>query len=647
MRAERWQGAGNHFLHRRGGAARRGARPVPRLRGGRRAGAGRLGGRGRRGAVINPDGRAGGLRQRHPHRGRGAAARDGSDAADRRPAPGGSGRHLDDGPSRCRWPTRAYDGRQYRPTGSRSPARTASSRSATRTACSTSTTSRRYPLASRGRASSTTTGSPSGPTSRSSASARRTGSRMRVWERGVGETQACGSGACAAAVAAVIDGRCQSPVAVAMPGGEVEVAVGPTSRSSSPGRPSGLRPRPQSTLLAARPRLGGLDACASRAGSTRCPSTSRPQLARRVAEARAAGVDVISLGVGDPDLPAAGARRGAVPERRRAGHPRLPDEPRPARAARGGGPLLRHAASAWSSTPSARSCRCSAPRRGSPTCAWPSSTPATPRWSPTPATRSTPAARRSPAPSRCGCRCCAEHGFLPDLDGDRPARRASGPTCCSAATRTTRPAPSPRPAFFERLAAFGLEHGVPICHDNAYAEITYDGLRAPSFLAAPGAREAGIEVLSLSKALNMPGWRVAFAVGNAAMVGNLTRSRPTSTPACSRPCSAPRSGARARSRRSPRRMSEVYARRRDLAVRGARGATASQVEPPRGRSTCGCRSRRRRARLAYAERLLPRAAWSSGRARRTARAGEGYVRLSLTVPDERLAEAMERLAPHL
>ncbi len=75
----------------------------------------------------------------------------------------------------------------------------------------------------------------------------------------------------------------------------------------------------------------------------------------------------------------------------------------------------------------------------------------------------------------------------------------------------------------QELARFGLDHGVPIAHDNAYAELTYDGYVAPSFLASPDGVEAGIEIYSLSKSLNMPGWRVAFALGNAAMLQNLTR----------------------------------------------------------------------------------------------------------------------------
>ena len=49
---------------------------------------------------------------------------------------------------------------------------------------------------------------------------------MRVWERGVGETQACGTGACAVAVAAVLDGVAVSPVTVRLPGGDLEIAVG-------------------------------------------------------------------------------------------------------------------------------------------------------------------------------------------------------------------------------------------------------------------------------------------------------------------------------------------------------------------------------------------------------------------------------------
>ena len=116
----------------------------------------------------------------------------------------------------------------------------------------------------------------------------------------------------------------------------------------------------------------------------------------------------------------------------------------------------------------------------------------------------------------------AEHGFLPDLDAvaDADARRANLLICGYPNNPTGAVA---EPEFMQRLARFGIDRGVPIAHDNAYAELTYDGYVAPSFLAAPDGVEAGIEIYSLSKSLNMPGWRVAFAVGNGAMLQNLTR----------------------------------------------------------------------------------------------------------------------------
>ena len=116
----------------------------------------------------------------------------------------------------------------------------------------------------------------------------------------------------------------------------------------------------------------------------------------------------------------------------------------------------------------------------------------------------------------------AENGFLPDLDAiPRDVSRRAGLLICGYPNNPTGAVADV--AFFERLAAWGSERGVPICHDNAYAELTYDGIVAPSFLAAPGAREAGIEIYSLSKSLSMPGWRIAFAVGNAGLIGRLRR----------------------------------------------------------------------------------------------------------------------------
>jgi alanine-synthesizing transaminase len=78
-------------------------------------------------------------------------------------------------------------------------------------------------------------------------------------------------------------------------------------------------------------------------------------------------------------------------------------------------------------------------------------------------------------------------------------------------------------AFFEQVVAFAKEHNLLVIHDFAYADLTFDGYRAPSFLEVPGAKAVGVEFFTLSKSYNMPGWRVGFAVGNARIIAALTR----------------------------------------------------------------------------------------------------------------------------
>ncbi len=77
--------------------------------------------------------------------------------------------------------------------------------------------------------------------------------------------------------------------------------------------------------------------------------------------------------------------------------------------------------------------------------------------------------------------------------------------------------------FFEKVVAFAREHRLILIHDFAYADLTFDGYRAPSLLQVPGAKEIGVEFFTLSKSYNMPGWRVGFAVGNPQIIGALTR----------------------------------------------------------------------------------------------------------------------------
>ncbi|KAF3983450.1 MAG: alanine transaminase [Methylococcales symbiont of Hymedesmia sp. n. MRB-2018] len=77
--------------------------------------------------------------------------------------------------------------------------------------------------------------------------------------------------------------------------------------------------------------------------------------------------------------------------------------------------------------------------------------------------------------------------------------------------------------FFEKIVAVAKEHNIWVVHDIAYADIVFDGYKAPSILQVEGAKEIAVEFYSLSKSYNMPGWRVGFMCGNKTLVAALTR----------------------------------------------------------------------------------------------------------------------------
>jgi LL-diaminopimelate aminotransferase len=198
--------------------------------------------------------------------------------------------------------------------------------------------------------------------------------------------------------------------------------------------------------------------------------------------------------------------------------------------------------------------------------------------------------------------------------------------------------------FFERLVDFGREHDVLIVHDNAYSETTFDGYRAPSFLATPGAKEVGVEVFSLSKGYNMTGWRCGAIVGNAGAIETYWRLKTNidsglfeAVQLAGITALSPDTDAEVAS------MNELYRRRRDLVcdalakigvnVRKPKGTIYIWAPVPEGFESAA----------AYCEHVLEEAAVVISPGGAYGPNGEGFFRIALTTPDERLLEAVARL----
>jgi LL-diaminopimelate aminotransferase len=236
-----------------------------------------------------------------------------------------------------------------------------------------------------------------------------------------------------------------------------------------------------------------------------------------------------------------------------------------------------------------------------------------------------------------------DRGFVPDLDAvEREALERAKLLYINYPNNPTGAVVPP--GFFDRVVAFAREHDVLVVHDNAYSETTYDGYRAPSFLEAPGAKEVGVEVFSLSKGYNMTGWRCAAIVGNAEAItsywrlkSNIDSGNFEAVQLAGVAALSPDGDAEVAS------MNELYRRRRDLIVDALR-KIGVDVTPPKATIyiwapvPAGYPSS-----AAYCEHVLEEAAVVLSPGGAYGPSGEGFFRISLTTPDHRLLEAVERL----
>ena len=237
------------------------------------------------------------------------------------------------------------------------------------------------------------------------------------------------------------------------------------------------------------------------------------------------------------------------------------------------------------------------------------------------------------------------NGFLPDLDAV-PAEKAARANVLFLNYPNNPTGAVVEPGFFERAVEFAGEHGLVVVHDNAYSEITFDGYVAPSFLETPGAKEVGIEIFSPSKGWNMTGWRSGLVAGNAEVVERYRQLKTNLDSGMFEAVQRATVAALTESEAFPSEMSEVYRRRRDLVTEGL-AAIGLHVDPPKATPYFWVRVPEGYTSESFAELVLEEAAVIVSPGPAYGPSGEGFFRISLTVPDERLQEAVRRIETSL
>jgi LL-diaminopimelate aminotransferase len=196
--------------------------------------------------------------------------------------------------------------------------------------------------------------------------------------------------------------------------------------------------------------------------------------------------------------------------------------------------------------------------------------------------------------------------------------------------------------FFAEVVEFAKANDIVVVHDNAYSEISFDGYRAPSFLATPGAMDVGVEMFSLSKAWNMTGWRVGACVGNTEVVQAFWKYRTNVDSGMFEAVQLAAAKALTEGRHFPDEMSAIYQRRRDMLM-GALRAIGLEPNAPKGSIYVWVRVPEGHDSASFAQLVLDEANVVVSPGSSFGAAGEGFVRLSLSTPDDRLREAIQRI----
>jgi alanine-synthesizing transaminase len=196
--------------------------------------------------------------------------------------------------------------------------------------------------------------------------------------------------------------------------------------------------------------------------------------------------------------------------------------------------------------------------------------------------------------------------------------------------------------FLARLVELAKEYGFYLIHDLAYADIVFDGYKAPSVLQVPGAKDVAVEFFTLSKSYNMPGWRVGFMCGNPVLVNALARLKSYFDYGTFTPIQVASILALEGPQECVGEICEIYRKRRDVLVDGLNKLGWPVVSP---KATMFVWAQipeqfRKLGSLEFSKRLLDEAKVAVSPGVGFGDYGNDYVRLSLIENEERTRQAL-------